>query len=63
MVHYLAVSLTKDSLLGVPAWDLLGGEVREKIKVYPLIGGERASQHSRSPSSICGPSANLASPR
>jgi L-alanine-DL-glutamate epimerase-like enolase superfamily enzyme len=29
--------------LGVPVWDLLGGKVREKIKVYAWIGGDRPS--------------------
>jgi len=29
--------------LGVPVWDLLGGKVRDKIKVYAWIGGDRPS--------------------
>jgi galactonate dehydratase len=27
----------------VPVWDLLGGNVRDKIKVYAWIGGDRPS--------------------
>jgi galactonate dehydratase len=30
--------------LGVPVWELLGGKVREKIKVYAWIGGDRPSE-------------------
>jgi len=30
--------------LGVPVWDLLGGKVRDKIKVYAWIGGDRPGE-------------------
>ena len=31
----------KGKALGVPAWDLLGGRVRDKIRAYAWIGGDR----------------------
>ena len=31
----------KGKLLGVPAWELLGGKVRDKIRAYAWIGGDR----------------------
>lgn len=31
----------KGKALGVPAWELLGGQVREKIRAYAWIGGDR----------------------
>ena len=31
----------KGKLLGVPAWELLGGYVRDKIRAYAWIGGDR----------------------
>ena len=33
----------KGKILGVPAYELLGGKCREKIKVYSWIGGDRPS--------------------
>lgn len=27
--------------LGLPIWQLLGGKVRDKLKVYAWIGGDR----------------------
>ena len=34
----------KGKLLGVPAWDLLGGRVRDKIRAYAWIGGDRPDE-------------------
>ena len=34
----------KGKLLGVPAWELLGGRVRDKIRAYAWIGGDRPDQ-------------------
>jgi galactonate dehydratase len=31
----------KGRLLGVPAWELLGGKVRDRIRAYAWIGGDR----------------------
>lgn len=31
----------KGKLLGVPAWELMGGRVRDKIRAYAWIGGDR----------------------
>ena len=31
----------KGKLLGVPAWELLGGYVRDKVRAYAWIGGDR----------------------
>lgn len=33
----------KGKRLGVPVWQLLGGKVRDKIKVYSWIGGDKPS--------------------
>ncbi|HAY42655.1 MAG TPA: D-galactonate dehydratase, partial [Micrococcaceae bacterium] len=33
----------KGKALGVPAYELLGGKVRDKIRVYSWIGGDRPS--------------------
>lgn len=30
----------KGKKLGVPIWNLLGGKVRDKVKVYGWIGGD-----------------------
>lgn len=34
----------KGKRLGVPVWQLLGGKVRERIKVYGWIGGDHPSE-------------------
>ena len=34
----------KGKALGVPAWELLGGQVREKIRAYAWIGGDRPDE-------------------
>ncbi len=34
----------KGKALGVPVYDLLGGKVRERIRVYSWIGGDRSSE-------------------
>src|SRR5690606_22579969 len=31
----------KGRLYGVPAWEMLGGKVRDKIRAYAWIGGDR----------------------
>ena len=33
----------KGKRLGVPVWQLLGGKVRDRLKVYSWIGGDRPS--------------------
>ena len=33
----------KGKRLGVPVWQLLGGKVRDRLKVYGWIGGDRPS--------------------
>lgn len=33
----------KGKRLGVPIWQLLGGKVRERVKVYGWIGGDKPS--------------------
>jgi len=33
----------KGKRLGVPVWQLLGGKVRDRIKVYGWIGGDKPS--------------------
>ncbi len=34
----------KGRMLGVPAWELLGGKVREQIRAYAWIGGDRPDE-------------------
>lgn len=34
----------KGRLLGVPAWELLGGRVRDRIRAYAWIGGDRPAE-------------------
>ena len=34
----------KGRMLGVPAWELLGGKVRERIRAYAWIGGDRPDE-------------------
>jgi galactonate dehydratase len=34
----------KGKLLGVPAWELLGGKVRDRIRAYAWIGGDRPDE-------------------
>lgn len=34
----------KGRLLGVPVWELLGGRVRDRIRAYTWIGGDRPSE-------------------
>lgn len=31
----------KGKKLGVPVWQLLGGKVRERVKVYGWVGGDK----------------------
>jgi len=44
-VQVVAVTADRSSArkLGVPIYQLLGGKVRDKIKVYAWIGGDRPS--------------------
>jgi galactonate dehydratase len=39
--EYVLTSATIARKLGVPIYQLLGGKVRDKIKVYAWIGGDR----------------------
>lgn len=34
----------KGRVLGLPAWEMLGGKVREKVRSYAWIGGDRPSE-------------------
>ncbi|GGR07399.1 galactonate dehydratase [Deinococcus ruber] len=34
----------KGRMLGVPVWELLGGQVRERVQAYAWIGGDRPDQ-------------------
>ena len=34
----------KGRMLGIPAWEMLGGQVRERIRAYAWIGGDRPDE-------------------
>ena len=39
----------KGRALGVPAWELLGGRARDRVRVYGWIGGDRPGGRRRRP--------------
>ena len=43
----------KGKALGVPAYELLGGKVRDKIGVYSWIGGDRPSDTAAAAKAAC----------
>jgi galactonate dehydratase len=42
----------KGKALGLPAYDLLGGRVRDRIKVYSWVGGDRPAETAKAASEV-----------
>src|SRR5262245_55136024 len=42
----------KGKALGVPAYELLGGRVRDRIKVYSWVGGDRPAETAKAASDV-----------
>ncbi len=39
----------KGRVLGLPAWQMLGGKVRDKVRSYAWIGGDRRTRSAKPP--------------